>query len=409
MNMPTVHKCLAFLASSLLFLATFTTEAEARHHSASSRKHARAGHRAKKGAHRHRAAVQLQPEIGALVVTEGGQVIYDHLSNNQFNPASVNKIITAFAAIKTFGLNHQYITTVRQQGELCSETGILDGNLYIQGCDPDFDLHDAYSLRESIRAAGIKEVSGKLILSPDFSYGSANNANWSAKRLQWALTHQGGIKIRHGCAVSAAPEDATQLVEHRSEPLRVTLKEMLGYSQNHVAEQLGRCTGGVTKLKEIVSAQSGLSPSDLQLATASGLGRNRMKPRDMMKVLIAFRGELLRNGLDLQDLLPVAGVDGGTLDERFVDEAERGSVVGKTGTLPGTDGGSSALVGMCNSQAEKLYFVIFCWRGNVVNFRHVQDDFVRKLQAQRGGPRRFEYYPAAEVSRMPTNNPYYSL
>lgn len=66
-------------------------------------------------------------------------------------------------------------------------------------------------------------------------------------------------------------------------------------------------------------------------------------------------------------------------------------MVAKTGTLPGTDGGASALVGMFRSRKEDLYFVIFCWRGSVVSFRHQQDELIRRLQARRGGPKPFEY------------------
>jgi len=41
--------------------------------------------------------------------------------------------------------------------------------------------------------------------------------------------------------------------------------------------------------------------------------------------------------------------------------------------------GQVGWIGFSRFHAEKLYFVIFCWRGNVANFRHVQDDFIRKL------------------------------
>jgi D-alanyl-D-alanine carboxypeptidase/D-alanyl-D-alanine-endopeptidase (penicillin-binding protein 4) len=207
----------------------------------------------------------------------------------------------------------------------------------------------------------------------------------------------GGARITAvSCAtVPEIPQSATSLVEYKSEPLRDTLKEMLCFSLNHVAEQLGRTVGGVHKLEEIVAQDTGTAPGAIKLASASGLGKNRVKPRDMMLVLKALRTELQTNEMDFKDIFPVAGIDRGTLDERFTSEPERGSVVAKTGTLPGTDGGSSALVGMFRSQKEDLYFVIFCWKGSVVGFRHQQDELIRKLQAQRGGPKPYEYGLAA--------------
>ena len=39
--------------------------------------------------------------------------------------------------------------------------------------------------------------------------------------------------------------------------------------------------------------------------------------------------------------MPVAGVDPGTLEDRYTDALTRGSVVAKTGTLISTDGGAS--------------------------------------------------------------------
>jgi len=169
------------------------------------------------------------------------------------------------------------------------------------------------------------------------------------------------------------------------------LKEMLSYSQNNVAEQIGRSVGGISKMEDLVTREAGLAPGSLKLSSASGLGKGRVKPKDMMLVLKGLRNELKKQGLDLQDICPVAGIDHGTLDERFKTPAERGSVVGKTGTLPGTDGGTSSLVGMFRAQKEDYYFVIFCWRGDVVSFRHQQDELIRKLQSTRGGPKPFEY------------------
>lgn len=334
----------------------------------------------------------MPAQIGALVMTESGQIVMDQYSEVAFNPASVAKIVTAFGAIKTLGLDHRFTTTVSMQGDLDQKTGVLRGDVYIQSSDPDFDRMDAQSVAQALREAGLKRINGKLIVSKGFSFCSMADEGWSARQVKrtWA-NGQNRLVTGKDVAIGQPPESAQQLCQLQSEPFRQTLKEMLSYSQNNVAEQIGRSAGGIQKLESSVEQQSGLAPGSLQLVTASGLGRNRVKPKDMMLVLKAFRAELQRDGLDFQDLLPVAGVDGGTLDERFVADTERGSVVGKTGSLPGTDGGTSALVGMLRSQKEDLYFVFFCWRGDVVSFRHQQDQLIRQLQATRGGPKPFAY------------------
>ena len=70
---------------------------------------------------------------------------------------------------------------------------------------------------------------------------------------------------------------------------------------------------------------------------------NRLSPRAAVKLLRALEGELAANGHTLPDMLPVAGVDAGTLHDRLNGPGEAGRVVGKTGTFG--DYGASALVG----------------------------------------------------------------
>jgi D-alanyl-D-alanine carboxypeptidase/D-alanyl-D-alanine-endopeptidase (penicillin-binding protein 4) len=352
--------------------------------------------------HKHKlrrgARARVQQEVGVLVMSEDGNIVLDQLSDKEFNPASAVKIITAYGALKTFGPNYRFSTNVLTNGELNKETGVVDGDVYVQGIDPNFEHQDAMSLCQALSDAGVKQIKGRLLVSPGFSYNSDPDPLRSARSLLRVWHYMGGgarITAVSCATVPEIPQSATSLVEYKSEPLRDTLKEMLCFSLNHVAEQLGRTVGGVHKLEEIVAQDTGTAPGAIKLASASGLGKNRVKPRDMMLVLKALRTELQTNEMDFKDIFPVAGIDRGTLDERFTSEPERGSVVAKTGTLPGTDGGSSALVGMFRSQKEDLYFVIFCWKGSVVGFRHQQDELIRKLQAQRGGPKPYEYGLAA--------------
>ena len=94
--------------------------------------------------------------------------------------------------------------------------------------------------------------------------------------------------------------------------------------------------------------------------------------------------------------MPVAGIDPGTLQDRFVGLPWRGSVIAKTGTLVRTDGGASSLVGQLRAaNGEVLLFVIMNQRGSVVSFRGNQDYLVMLVQNTRGGPKAFDYKPTA--------------
>ena len=114
----------------------------------------------------------------------------------------------------------------------------------------------------------------------------------------------------------------------------------------------------------------------------------------MMKVYRALLDELHEHDLKAADILPVAGVDPGTLQKRYADSPARGSVIAKTGTLPRTDGGASALVGQLRTRnGETLLFVIFNQRGSVVRFRAVAG------RARRRAPERSAAAPRPSPTR----------
>ena len=120
-----------------------------------------------------------------------------------------------------------------------------------------------------------------------------------------------------------------------------------------------------------------------------------------MAVYRALLGELTKHQLSPSDIMPVAGIDPGTLQKRFESSASRGSVIAKTGTLNRTDGGASALVGeMRTRDGETLFFVVFNGRGSVRRFRVSQDRLLADLQNERGGPAVYAYSPQTLAMRL---------
>jgi D-alanyl-D-alanine carboxypeptidase/D-alanyl-D-alanine-endopeptidase (penicillin-binding protein 4) len=87
---------------------------------------------------------------------------------------------------------------------------------------------------------------------------------------------------------------------------------------------------------------------------------------------------LSATGHALFDVLPVAGIDDGTLKHRLDGADEAGRVVGKTGTFG--DYGASALVGaISTSDRGTVYFAILNHGVPVPEARRRQDRFVRVL------------------------------
>jgi D-alanyl-D-alanine carboxypeptidase/D-alanyl-D-alanine-endopeptidase (penicillin-binding protein 4) len=191
--------------------------------------------------------------------------------------------------------------------------------------------------------------------------------------------------------VQSMPSNAKLLFSHESAPMREIVKAMMCFSNNFMAERLGDMVGGPFAVARIVQQDTGSMPNEFYLATASGLGINRVTPAAMMKLLRVLRNELARNRMTFADIMPVAGIDKGTLENRFDTDFSMGSVVGKTGTLGNTDNGVSALAGEMNTRNGRLLFVIFNQRGSVSRFRSFQNNYISTIQGQFGGAAPISY------------------
>jgi D-alanyl-D-alanine carboxypeptidase/D-alanyl-D-alanine-endopeptidase (penicillin-binding protein 4) len=364
---------------------------------------------------------------GVLVEKLSGETVRAEAADQQYNPASAVKLVTALAALKTFGAKHRFATTVWITGTFDKATGTVNGDLIVSGRDPSFHDEHAIAVARELNQLGIKTVTGDLIVAPRFSMNFSSSSQRSGERFYdtldagrrsaaatraWydsrvALRDAEGLKTTPSVAVmgavyvGAVPKGARAVSTHYSPPLSDVLKVLLCYSNNFMAERLGDQLGGAPGLMRLLSSDLGFKAGEFRLSTASGLGVNRLTPRQMMKVYRALLEELHKNNLKAADILPVAGVDPGTLQKRYADSPGRGSVIAKTGTLPRTDGGASALVGQLRTaKGDTLLFVILDQRGSVVRFRQWQDALVAELQTERGGPAPFTYAPQTMAIRI---------
>ncbi|HVF56147.1 MAG TPA: D-alanyl-D-alanine carboxypeptidase [Pyrinomonadaceae bacterium] len=367
----------------------------------------------------YRQGVLVEKLDGGTVLAEGAE--------QGFNPASAVKLATALVALRSFGPKHRFATAVWINGTFDKATGTVTGDLVLSGRDPSFHYEHAVAIARELNQLGIRTVSGDLIVAPRFTMnfnGSALRSGESfydtldatrrpaAATRAWydsriALGDTKGLQAVPSVAVMGAvyvasvPSNARVISTHYSSPLVDVLKVLLCYSNNFMAERLGDALGGPKSVERFLTSELGIPPGEVRLASASGLGVNRLSPRGMMKVYRALLAELKQNDLKAADILPVAGIDPGTLQRRYADKAGRGSIIGKTGTLGRTDGGASALVGQMRTRSgETLLFVIFNQRGNVARFRQVQDAIVADIQNARGGPMPFTYTPHTLAMRL---------
>ncbi|MFN2502084.1 MAG: D-alanyl-D-alanine carboxypeptidase [Pyrinomonadaceae bacterium] len=372
------------------------------------------------------AEVAIPGYSGILVESMDGSVVVESNADAAFNPASNAKIGTAFAVLKTFGPRFRFLTNVYTDGVIDRTTGNLNGNVYVSGKDPVFGYEHAVSVANELNRLGIRTVTGDLIVTDNFvmnysgsPVASAQNlfATMNASKRSPAATrvwlnhvsNSGklgqingvpGVTFTGAAYVQPIPSSLNLLFTHESTELREILKATLCYSNNFLSERLGDLVGGPYAVSRLVHLNAGVQPHEFSLQTASGLGFNRVTPNAMMKLLRALRTDLARYKMTFADIMPVAGVDKGTLEERFDADFSRGSVVGKTGTLGNTDGGVSALAGEVNTRNGRLLFVIFNQRGNVARFRSFQNYFVALVQGQFGGAAPVVYEPMSLDARL---------
>ncbi|PRA54192.1 MULTISPECIES: D-alanyl-D-alanine carboxypeptidase/D-alanyl-D-alanine-endopeptidase [Pseudomonas] len=83
------------------------------------------------------------------------------------NPASTMKLVTTYAALEMLGPNHQWKTEFYTDGTLSG--GILRGNLYLKGGgDPKLNMEKLWLLMRDLRANGVQQVTGDLVLDRSF-------------------------------------------------------------------------------------------------------------------------------------------------------------------------------------------------------------------------------------------------
>jgi D-alanyl-D-alanine carboxypeptidase/D-alanyl-D-alanine-endopeptidase (penicillin-binding protein 4) len=168
-----------------------------------------------------------------LVVHEVGasSPLISHGAGRSLNPASVIKLLTTLAGLDMLGPAYSWKTRVFADAEI--RDGVLAGNLYMKGGgDPKLDLPRFWLLLRQLRALGLREIRGDLVLDGglfDFRPDDPNrfdgeglaayNAQPDALLLNFNLIeaklipHEGGVRVALDPASAAAVQNELQLVD----------------------------------------------------------------------------------------------------------------------------------------------------------------------------------------------------
>ncbi|MBY0402070.1 D-alanyl-D-alanine carboxypeptidase [Myxococcota bacterium] len=355
-------------------------------------------------------AAQLQAEArrivgadqGVQVELADGTVLVSQASTRAVHPASVSKIPTTLALLRKLGPDHRFETRFLARSPIGA--GAVEGPLVVRADgDPYFVDENALLVARALRDLGLRSVRGELVVEGKLLF------DWKAEALAPRLRRvfEGqvpaaawqAVRTRTGDASARAPRFAfgprstgaakgkdsaadgaeTLLVVHRSQPLLGMLKALNGYS-NNIFAPFADAAGGIHAVETAI--RTGLPAAyreELVLGDGAGAHpKNRMSPRATVEILRQLEAELGPHGLDLSDVLPVAGIDDGTLKKRLAGPKGEGLVVAKTGTFG--DYGACALAGALRTREHGLVYFAILNRGVPIDEgRRRQDAFVRVL------------------------------
>ncbi len=351
---------------------------------------------------------------GVLVRGENGATLASLHADRAVHPASVTKVATSLALLRRLGPDHRFDTTLSAGGVVAD--GAVAGGLVIQADgDPFFVYENAFLVLMALRDLGIRRVDDGLVVRGPLVFnwtpdphgahlrrtfeGRDGGAAWAVVRAASngaAPADIAAVALRFGASSSAGRagpartsggggiDPGAPLLVHRSPPLRRIVKEMNGYS-NNVFHGLSERVGGPRVVEEVArAAVPAEMRAEVVIDNAAGAGtRNRMSPRAAAALVSALRDELAARGLRLVDVLPVAGIDRGTLADRLREAPFRGVVVGKTGTYGSL--GACAIAGALRTrQYGEITFAILNRGLPVPEARRRQDAFLRALMRESG-------------------------
>ncbi len=344
----------------------------------------------------------LGADQGVYVESSDGTVLLAQAAATAVHPASVSKIPTSLALLRRLGPNHRFVTTIAATGPL--HDGVIQGDLLFEGGgDPYFVDENALLVVARLRALGVVRVAGTLRLTGNVMFdwqgtatsarlravlaGAAPTAAWQEVCTAWPDLAGAAAGPAPALSFDDLPFDSAAagsqaLLLHRSQPLVPLVKALNDYS-NNIFKPLADAAGGAAAVQEIArAAVPEAMRAEIILGDGAGTdARNRLSPRAVVKLLRALEQELLESGHSLVDILPVAGVDAGTLRDRLDSTSDSGRIVGKTGTFG--DYGASALSGAIRtSDRGTVYFAILNHGVPVATARRRQDAFVHALLAK---------------------------
>jgi D-alanyl-D-alanine carboxypeptidase/D-alanyl-D-alanine-endopeptidase (penicillin-binding protein 4) len=110
-----------------------------------------------------RSKVPLEAVSAVVTPLDGRKDVVAHRALEPRNPASVMKLVTAYAALELLGPAFTFHTDVLVKGDLVG--GVLDGNVWLRGGgDPKLTFEQLWMMAHDLRSRGLREIRGDVVL-----------------------------------------------------------------------------------------------------------------------------------------------------------------------------------------------------------------------------------------------------
>ncbi len=328
------------------------------------------------------------------------KLLVNHQGTVPLSAASLTKVATSLAALRTFGPEHRFVTEFAATGPIAN--GILKGDLVVIGHqDPFFVWEDAIAVGSLLNQLNIKQVTGNLVIVGQFYMNYETEAAKAGTLLKQGIdarawneeaktqfrtlplsTPKPSVAIAGTVQVAAnPPANLRPLLKHNSAALAELLKKMNRYSNNAMAEMLANAAGGASAVAKNAAKATGLPQSEIQLVNGSGLSPdNKISPRMVCALFRAIERELQPSGMTIGDIFTIVGSDEGILDER---KLPRFTVV-KSGSLDNV----SALAGAMPTQNQGIVWFAIMNGGvnHLEGFRTDQETLLQRFVIKWGQP-----------------------
>lgn len=337
--------------------------------------------------------------------------------------ASVSKLLISLWAVDKLGVDFKYDMKLFIKGN----------NLHIQGAyDPFLGNEKMFYLLSQLNELGYTKFDTitfdkNLVLYPDAQYiideypvinantntrylkNYFNTKNWNADTKAeysnfYNLAKSGRFvknvnfevaNIKFAETNPFADDAEVKVLTLSSPSLYKYLKEMNIKSNNYVAETIFRQLGGPAKFEQFMAEKFNLLSDKVHFYTGSGLpfyidGKrkdNYATCSVMLNLFSELKNRVETQNKEMEDLIAVPGSDGGTFRNRIFPADYKNSFVAKTGTLMHT----STLAGMMNTQEGISFFGIFNQSEDIHGSKIVQNNMVKSIMTEMGGPKAFNY------------------